>query len=141
MKIFALPVPSELQAITTPLIAPIELTSSKAASALQPLPGGRLLFIQSSFTSPNNIYVLQGLEVFEADFYKKSGPFQGRPHQLEITHFAEDALIGKALDSGEEFWFKGASNRYVQGWIFKPNDWTAGDIKKWSPLLFIHGGS
>lgn len=142
MKIFILPVPLELQsnsALPSHFVTPVELTSSGAASALQPLPNGRLLFTLSSLTSPNNVYILRGLDALEANFDKQSGSIKGQIDQL--THFSEDSLRGKDLDAGEDFWFKGADDKNIQGWILKPKGWKAGETKKWAPLLLIHGGS
>ena len=142
VKIFLLPVPLELQsnsALPSHFTTPVELTSSGAASALQPLSNGRLLFTLSSFTSPNNVYILRGLDTFEANSDKQPGPFKGRIDQL--TYFSEDSLRGKNLDAGEDFWFKGANDKDIHGWILKPRGWKAGETKKWAPLLLIHGGS
>jgi len=44
------------------------------------------------------------------------------------------------LSPGEEFWFKGAADKDVQGWTIKPKGWKAGEKKKWPVILFIHGG-
>ena len=57
-----------------------------------------------------------------------------------ITHFSESELKHKELSPGEEFWFKGAADKDVQGWIVKPKGWKAGEKKKWPVILFIHGG-
>ena len=117
---------------------PLELTSSHASSAIQPLSSGRLLFTQSSLTSPNQVYILRGLDHLERDFKNQElVVYRGQAEQ--ITRFTEDALKGKDLVEGEDFWFKSAEND-VHGWILKPKGWKAGERKKWPVLLLIHGG-
>jgi dipeptidyl aminopeptidase/acylaminoacyl peptidase len=117
---------------------PLELTSSHASSAIQPLSGGRLLFTQSSLTSPNQVFILRGLDHLERDLKKQeSVVYRGQAEQ--ITRFTEDALKGKDLVEGEDFWFQSAEN-VVHGWTLKPKGWKAGERKKWPVLLLIHGG-
>ena len=58
----------------------------------------------------------------------------------KLTSFAEPDLKGKELSEGEEFWFKGALGKDVQGWALKPKGWKAGEKKKWPAILLIHGG-
>ena len=65
-------------------------------------------------------------------------PFTGQVEQ--ITRFTENSLKGKDLSAGEEFWFKGADDKNVQGWVLKPKGWKAGEKKKWPVALLIHGG-
>ena len=44
------------------------------------------------------------------------------------------------MAEGEEFWFKGALDRNVQGWISKPKGSRKGGEKAWPVALLIHGG-
>ncbi|KAJ7134758.1 Alpha/Beta hydrolase protein [Mycena epipterygia] len=145
-KIFALPIPPTPAASTThPVLAqkfhsPVALTHTGAASGIQPLPSGRLLFSKSSFASPNDVHLIHNLTNFERDITasKQSLEFRGKIHQ--ITRLTADALTGKDLDEGEEFWFKGALNKDVQGWLFKPKGWNKKDKKKWPVIMVVHGG-
>ena len=139
IKVFALPVPpTPSESVTDPDLPkeyrePVELTSSGAASGIQVLPNGRLLFTRSSTTSPNDVYVLRGLErVTQAGTEK--------PQVEQLTRFAADALEGKSLDPGEDFWFEGAEARKVHGWVLKPPGFKKGDEKKWPIAVLIHGG-
>jgi hypothetical protein len=146
-KIFALPIPPTPSASTThPILprkfhTPIALTQRGAASGIQPLPGGRLLFSRSSFTSPNDVFLIHDLKTFEDDIQagRSISKFNGKIEQ--ITHLTADALKGKDMDEGEEFWFKGALEKDVQGWLFKPKGWHKNDKKKWPVVMIIHGGT
>lgn len=143
VKIFAIAIPpTPKQSSTEPDIpphytTPFELTSSHASSAIQPLTGNRLLFTQSSLTSPNDVFILGGLGQLNEYIGNQSAVYRGQPEQ--ITRFTEDAFKGKALAVGEDFWFKSADND-VHGWILKPKGWIAGEKKKWPVLMLIHGG-
>ncbi|KAJ7784419.1 Alpha/Beta hydrolase protein [Mycena metata] len=147
VKIFALPIPPTPAASTThPVLphkfnTPVALTHKASASGIQILPDGRLLFSQSSYSSPNDVFVLRDLKAFEIDLKATSRAaveFKGKTER--ITHLTADALKGKDLDGGEEFWFKGALGRDVQGWLFKPKGWNKKDEKKWPVAMIIHGG-
>lgn len=131
-KIYSLPVPETPSASSTdPAFAaefriPREVTSSGTASALQPLAGGRLLFSRSSLTSPNDVFMLRGLDA--------------KPVVEQLTRFAASGLKEKNLDAGSDFWFEGAEGKKVHGWILKPPGFKEGEEKKWPILLMIHGG-
>lgn len=112
---------------------PLALTSSGAASGIQVLSNGRLLFTRSSLTSPNDVYLLRGLE-------RATQAGAEKPQVEQLTRFAADALEGKSLDPGEDFWFEGAEGRKVHGWILKPPGFKKGDEKKWPIVVLIHGG-
>ncbi|KAF7985586.1 hypothetical protein HWV62_3875 [Athelia sp. TMB] len=144
VKIFVLPVPPTPKESTAnpglPSLytTPVELVGSAASSDIQPLGDNRLLFTQSSFTSPNDVFVLEGLKALEAELDgTREASFKGSVKQ--VTKFTEEALKGKQLAEGEDFWFKGAEGKDVQGFILKPKGWKQGEIKKWPVLLLIHG--
>ncbi|KZV96420.1 alpha/beta-hydrolase [Exidia glandulosa HHB12029] len=111
------------------LKSPQTLASVGTASSLLPLPDGRLVFMRSSFTSPNDIFILKHTD----------GAGQ---HEQRITAFYKDALKGKHLDPGTEIhWTGGAvKERNVQGWVFTPPGFKRGEEKKWPALMMIHGG-
>lgn len=101
---------------------------------------GRLLISQSSFTSPKDVYLISGLKELEANLIASDSPVEFQGDVQQITHLTADQLKGKTLDKGENFWFKGANDKDVQGWLFKPKGWKEGETKKWPALLLIHGG-
>ncbi|KAF8583105.1 alpha/beta-hydrolase [Ramaria rubella] len=137
VKVWELKVPPTPSSSASPLTAlphPIALTHTHSASSVQPLPNGRVLFTQSSLASPNDVFLLSGLDTPQ------------KPLSVEqITRFGEDALKEKELDEGEEYWFKGDEERDVQGWILKPKGFsklsaTQRKGKKWPVVFMIHGG-
>jgi dipeptidyl aminopeptidase/acylaminoacyl peptidase len=147
VKVFVLPIPpTPRQSTTDPVLSskyslPVALTSGKAASGIQTLFTGGLLFTQSSLTSPNDVFIIRGLQYYEADIMNVNNrlPFRGQVEQ--ISRFTEDELKGKDLSEGEEFWFKGANEKDIHGWALKPKGWKANETKKYPVLLLIHGGS
>lgn len=145
VKVFVLPVPpTPLESTTHPHLdskysTPVPLTQSKAASGLQILPG-RILFSQSSFTTPNDVYVINDSRAIEQAILTNSEPLTIETKIERVTDFWTAELRGKNLDEGKEFWFKGADGNSVQGWILKPKGWKDGDTKKWPAVLLIHGG-
>ncbi|KAI8986222.1 alpha/beta-hydrolase [Trametes punicea] len=134
VKIFSLPVPETPSHNTTDpdlpssFRHPRELTSSGAASGIQPISDGRLIFTRSSLTAPNDVFVLRELDE------------SGKPKVDQLTRFSAAGLKGKSLDEGTDFWFEGAEGKKVHGWIIKPAGFKSGENKKWPILLAIHGG-
>ncbi|KAJ7147076.1 Alpha/Beta hydrolase protein [Mycena crocata] len=146
VKIFVLPLPPTPEdSATPPMLAPkfctpVPLVQSGASSGIQPLPNGRLLFSRSSFTSPNDVYLIRDLDAFEKAIGTSGTTLEFKGEIQRITRFTAEDLEGKELDKGEEFWFKGALDKDVQGWILKPKGWNKDDKKKWPVVLLIHGG-
>ncbi|CAL1712862.1 unnamed protein product [Somion occarium] len=141
-KVFALPIPPTPSRSTTDPDLPKEyetptaLTHSGTVGDIQALSNGRLLFTRSSLTSPNDVFVIRGLDgvdLFSDDVGKKLNIDQ-------LTKFTEDALESKNLSPGEDFWFEGAEGKNVHGWIIKPPGFKEGEKKKWPVVLLIHGG-
>ncbi|KAJ6563539.1 Alpha/Beta hydrolase protein [Mycena sp. CBHHK59/15] len=145
VKVFVLPIPPTPEESTTHLSlatkfsTPVPLIHSGAASGVQPLPNGRLLFSRSSFASPNDVYLIHDLKTFEDNLMASQTTLEFKGRIEKLTHFTADALAGKDLDEGEEFWFKGALDKDVQGWVLKPKGWKKSDKKKWPVVLLIHG--
>ncbi|GLB38400.1 putative prolyl oligopeptidase family protein [Lyophyllum shimeji] len=146
VKVFVLPIPPTPSESTThpdlprKFTTPVALTHSKAASGIQPLFTGRLLFTQSSFTSPNDVFVIHDLKRLEDAILQSEKPLRFEGEAKQITHLTEAALKGKNLSPGESFWFKGANDRDVQGWALKPPGWKGSEKKRWPVVLLIHGG-
>ena len=108
---------------------PVALTEHHAASNARVLSGGRILFTASSLISPNNAFLLSGLD-------DPATPLELK----QITHFGENELVNKNLDPGEEFWFTGAEKVQVHGFALKPKGWKEGKKKKYPAVFLIHGG-
>jgi dipeptidyl aminopeptidase/acylaminoacyl peptidase len=129
IKVFVLPLPPTPHKSTVHLElgpeypAPVALMHSGAASGLQIIPNGRLIFSQSSFTSPNDVYIIRNLQSLQAKIRRGSEPIIVNAQVERVTRLTEASLERKDLAEGEEFWFKGAENRTVQGWVLKPKGW------------------
>ncbi|KAF7314487.1 Dipeptidyl-peptidase 5 [Mycena kentingensis (nom. inval.)] len=144
VKVFALPVPATPEpgsaAFGPKYQTPVALVTNGASSGVQPLPKGRLLFSRSSLTSPNQVYLIRNLNSFETELVSSENTVEFKGSVEQVTNFSESELDGKYLDAGEDFWFKGALDRDVQGFVLKPKDFSKKDEKKWPVLLLIHGG-
>ncbi|EGF77537.1 hypothetical protein BATDEDRAFT_35893 [Batrachochytrium dendrobatidis JAM81] len=55
-----------------------------------------------------------------------------------LTHFNDEHLASRELALSEEFWFKGAKNEKVHGWLLKPHYFNKD--KKYPLAFLIHGG-
>ncbi|MEK6612566.1 MAG: S9 family peptidase [Gemmatimonadota bacterium] len=55
-----------------------------------------------------------------------------------FTHENDALLAGLNLPPLEDFWFKGALNQNIHGWVLKPPQYVEG--KKFPVLLLVHGG-
>ena len=62
----------------------------------------------------------------------------GVSNQRAFTHENDARLADLRLPPLEDFWFKGANNVSIHGWVMKPPQYEAG--KKFPVLLLIHGG-
>ncbi|KAG5648332.1 hypothetical protein DXG03_004904 [Asterophora parasitica] len=146
VKVFALPVPPTPSASTTEpelsrkYTSPVALTHGKAASGIQTLFTGRILFSQSSLTSPNDVFIIRNLKQLEESILRSDEPLRFDGQVEQITRLTEDSLKSKNLSPGESFWFKGGNDNNVQGWALKPHGWKADEKKKWPVVLLIHGG-
>ncbi|CAK5269924.1 unnamed protein product [Mycena citricolor] len=146
VKVWVLPVPptpaesTEHPDLQPKYYTPVPIVSSGASSGIQLLPNGRLLFSRSSLSAPNDLYIIRDLSQFESlvATSEESIAFDGKIEQL--TQFTVAALGGKNLHEGESFYFKGALDKDVQGWIVKPPGYKDSDEKKWPIVFLIHGG-
>ncbi len=108
------------------------LTEGTYNSSLQITPGGAprgrdgqgqtLVFLRQSMNAPAEIYKLDLATGQEA----------------QITHTNDDLLAQLELNPAEEFWFKGASNARVHGFLLKPPRFDPG--RKYPLLFLVHGG-
>lgn len=138
-----LPLPASKAGSDERSASPFKLTDEHSISAIQPLSGGRLLYSQNSFTKPNDVYIIRGLDQLPTSYDSWDHDTKGLSAQSfgvsQLTKFTEEELKGKVLDAGEEFYFEGAEKN-IQGWILRPKGYSEDDRKKWAPLLLIHGG-
>ncbi|KIK57262.1 hypothetical protein GYMLUDRAFT_173098 [Collybiopsis luxurians FD-317 M1] len=146
VKVYVLPIPpTPAKSTTDPDLSqkylhPVPIVEDGASSGIQALYYGRILISKSSLTTPNDVFLISGLDALEKEISKSDAPvkFDGKIEQ--ITKFSEEDLKGKELSVGEDFWFKGAEDRDIQGWILKPKGWKEGQKKAYPIVLLIHGG-
>lgn len=146
MKVFVLPIPPSPSSSTTePVLSkeyltPITLTHTGAVSGVQPLTNGRVLFTRSSLTSPNDVFVLRNLDSLDLHSDSAQADASNTISVDQLTKFTADALSAKHLSEGEDFWFEGADEKTIHGWVIKPAGFKKGETKKWPVVLLIHGG-
>ncbi|KAE9387920.1 alpha/beta-hydrolase [Gymnopus androsaceus JB14] len=144
VKVFVFPIPATPEKSTTDpdlspkYLTPVPIVEDGASSGLQTLYNGRVLISKSSFTSPNDVFLVRGLDDLQVQIAQTEGAakFTGKVEQ--ITNLTD--LKEKKLSKVEEFWFKGAEDIDVQGWILKPKGWKEGEKKAHPVVLLIHGG-
>jgi dipeptidyl aminopeptidase/acylaminoacyl peptidase len=91
--------------------------------------GKTLLFTRMSIESPTEIYKIVLPKKIDA---------YDLPKGEQVTHF-DDALLSQVETSRlESFWFVGANNDKVQGFLVKPPNFDA--AKKYPVKFLIHGG-
>ena len=83
---------------------------------------GRLVYSQDSLTSPVEIMTCR----------------QDGGDARALTRVNAARLEAAAMSRPEEFWFKGAKDEKVHGWILKPVDFQEG--RKYPVAFLIHGG-
>lgn len=157
-RIFALPLPSTPSGKYSEArkrhsinkdAKPSRITSEHHAAGVQRAgKDGTLVFSQSSLRGPNNVFVLSpssSTTAAQRNLSSASVAYDttavAAGWKLEqVTDFALDRLGSKKLDKGEDFWFTGAKDVKVHGWVIRPPGFKKEDEKKWPVVLFIHGG-
>ncbi len=93
-------------------------------------PDGRnLLFTRMSIASP--------VEIHKVSLPKKIDPYD-LPKDEQLTHFNDAILSQISMSPLESFWFQGANNDKVQGFLVKPPNFDPS--KKYPVKFLIHGG-
>jgi dipeptidyl aminopeptidase/acylaminoacyl peptidase len=91
--------------------------------------GGKvLLFTRMSLQRPSEIY-----KISLSDLPKK-----GKPEPVQLTHLNDALLSQVAMSSLESFYFTGAGDDKVQGFLVRPPNFDAS--KKYPVKFLIHGG-
>jgi dipeptidyl aminopeptidase/acylaminoacyl peptidase len=91
--------------------------------------GKTLLYTRMSVSAPNEIYRYVCLA---------GGRTCGLPEGEPLTHLNEGVLSQVSMSRLEPFWFVGAHNDKVEGWLVKPPHFDAD--KKYPVKFLIHGG-
>jgi dipeptidyl aminopeptidase/acylaminoacyl peptidase len=84
--------------------------------------GDTIVFQNDNTNRPNELFALD----------QKTG----RARQL--THFNDEFMKGFTLGKAEPYWFKGANNADVHGWLVLPPNYDAS--KKYPLVQLLHGG-
>ena len=102
---------------------PVKITTGTYNSALSVAPDGKTFVVaRQSVAAP--------VELFAIDAKGKT--------LRQLTHVNDELLKQLALQSAEPFWFRGADDAQVQGFIVKPPNFDA--AKKYPVVYLIHGG-
>jgi dipeptidyl aminopeptidase/acylaminoacyl peptidase len=122
------------------------ITAEGEYSNLLPSPSGQyLIAAKMSVTSPGKLVMLD-TKLIGHEMITEGLPRQ-RPlpiaHELvvpevRLTHLNDETLADLDLPKMEKFWFRGALNTRVQGFIIRPPGFDA--VKKYPVKFLIHGG-
>jgi len=91
--------------------------------------GKTLLFTRMSIASP--------IEIHKVSLPKKIDPYD-LPKDEQVTHLNDAILSQVSMSPLESFWFVGANNDKVQGFLVKPPNFDSS--KKYPVKFLIHGG-
>ncbi len=103
--------------------------------------GQKLFFTEMSLTAPNEIYWSASTMKTPCNNRHKGEPQPGdceAPKPEMLTHFNDAPLSQVAMSPLESFWFTGAHNDKVEGFVVKPPNFDAS--KKYPVKFLIHGG-
>ncbi len=94
----------------------------KGTSSAVDLAGGTLVFLNDSTSRPNELFALD--------------PATGAVRQL--THVNDAFMAQLELGQVESYWFAGANNEQIHGWLVYPPGYDA--TKKYPLIQLMHGG-
>lgn len=105
--------------------APTAVISDHNNTQLSVAKNGTVAWVRESASAPGEVW-LGTLDV------------RGVSNQHALTHENDATLAQFTLPALEDYWFRGANNDSIHGWVMKPPQWKAGE--KFPVLLLIHGG-
>ncbi|KAJ1828631.1 dipeptidylpeptidase [Coemansia sp. RSA 2599] len=108
-----------------------EITGHGYFSTVSRLGANMLLGLYSNVTESSNIQVI---DVGSA----KRNSNKAAPSMRRLTDVNGDRLQDVYLSEAEDFWFKGARNESVHGWLLRPYGFD--EKAKYPMALLIHGG-
>ncbi|HTS34474.1 MAG TPA: S9 family peptidase [Candidatus Solibacter sp.] len=110
--------------------------------------GLAIVFTRMSIGAPTEVYVNRYTPVGPASDCKATFPYKGltvvqfdcstRLDLQRLSHLNDSLLSNVAMSPLESFWFSGAHNDKVQGFLVKPPNFDAS--KKYPVKFLIHGG-
>jgi dipeptidyl aminopeptidase/acylaminoacyl peptidase len=120
---------------------PTPLIFRSSTSSIQPLTHSTFLLSASTLTHPTEEFILDISESTPPPSNITSEAKMPRVRDIkQITSWSRPGLRGKHLSEGEPFWFKGANEDRVMGWIVRPPGFEESDKAKWPLVMLIHGG-
>jgi dipeptidyl aminopeptidase/acylaminoacyl peptidase len=125
VKVFTISLPSteDIAAERAEQLTPTFITHTYGASSPHPLPNGKILFLQSSTTHPNELYIVNS----------------DGSNNRRLSDFSHTLLEGKKyrLEPGEKFYFPGSGGTRVQGWVYKPSGVKEGQKAAWPAMMYV----
>src|SRR5208337_3588331 len=98
-----------------------------------------LVFTRMSIDAPSEVYKSPMIVVRTPHCGETSGDIcSSQDPNFELTHFNDAILSQVAMSPLESFWFTGAHNDNVEGFLVKPPNFDAS--KKYPVKFLIHGG-
>ncbi|MCK5797925.1 MAG: S9 family peptidase, partial [Deltaproteobacteria bacterium] len=118
-----------------------QLTRGTTNGQLRVLSDGRLLVTRESTTEPPDLFILDptaGIPPLLAPAEAPpDSPADAGCAASALTH-ERDALAGVEMRSAEAFWYPGAGNRPIHGFLVKPPGFSR--RRRYPLILLIHGG-
>jgi dipeptidyl aminopeptidase/acylaminoacyl peptidase len=121
----------------------VQLTNGTTNTSVAVIPGSDDLVVgRESTVEPVELFRLtpgHGIEPIVANgptskgFAKDAGS-----KAVRLTHHNDDLMRGIELHPIEDFWYEGADDDPIHGWLVKPPGFTA--KRRWPVALIIHGG-
>jgi dipeptidyl aminopeptidase/acylaminoacyl peptidase len=100
-----------------------------------------VFFSRMSAEAPSELYAALDTTCRSVNYDKRAGAIQcggGDPKARRISHLNDEQLSSTQLSLLEPFWFTGANQTKVEGFITKPPDFD--EHKKYPVKFLIHGG-
>ncbi|MCU0798346.1 MAG: S9 family peptidase [Candidatus Thermoplasmatota archaeon] len=113
-------------------------TSFQYNSLLRAVPGGKLIVGRESATRPIDLFLLSPGKGVEPMLERSATRKRTDDRAKKLTSFGDILKDSVVLSEPEEFWYKGADDDPVHGFIFKPPFFKEG--KRYPMVLLIHGG-
>ncbi len=113
-------------------------TSFQYNSLLRTVPGGKLLVGRESATRPVDLFLLSPGKGVEPMLKRSATRKRIDDRSKKLTSFGDGLKGTVVLNEPEEFWYKGADDDPVHGFLLRPPFFKEG--KKYPIVLLIHGG-
>lgn len=116
----------------------VQITRGSCNNNLAVLPGGELLVTRDTGTRPADIYVFKPGKGEKPYLENGPGAKASKEKARQITHHGDRPEKKLDIRPFEEFWYEGADQTPIHGFLLKPPKFSA--KKKYRTILLIHGG-